>query len=322
MRCDLRRLALLAILPTLLGSCAAGTAGLEPAPAMPAARAGLRPEYRIFYDALSDYGDWVLIEPYGYLFRPSGELLGWRPYQSGFWAPTDSYGWVWISSEPFGWATYHYGRWMYDDYQGWVWRPGLEWGPAWVTWQMSDQYVGWSPLTWDQSSSGSGARVPGGGFLYTTVDRMGTTDLSLHLKRQSDLGESGATLKPLENSAEAGGVQIELGPPIARIERVTGRSLTRVRVDDALSTAGGGSGPEVHGGRSRPGAESGVEDMRRAAEQNAREARALTGRANRLPARLPVVRASGSAVRSAAQSRFPRGSARALRDSAAADSAK
>jgi hypothetical protein len=292
---------------------------------MPAARAGLRPEYRIFYDALSDYGDWVLIEPYGYLFRPSGELIGWRPYQSGFWAPTDSYGWVWISSEPFGWATYHYGRWVYDDYQGWVWRPGLEWGPAWVTWQMSDQYVGWSPLTWGQFSSGSGSRVPGGGFLYTSVDRMGTTDLSLHLKRQSDLGEAGAGLKAVENSAEAGGVQIDLGPPITRIERVTGRSLTRVRVDDALSAASGGRSADVgvRGGRSGAASDAGVDDMRRAAEQGAREARSLTGRANRLPARLPVVRASRSAVQSAAQSGFPiRRTGRASRDSTAADSAK
>src|SRR5262249_26137921 len=48
---------------------------------MPAARAGLLPEYRIFYDALKDYGEWTLIEPYGYVFRPNVSFIGWSPYQ-------------------------------------------------------------------------------------------------------------------------------------------------------------------------------------------------------------------------------------------------
>src|SRR5688500_6768431 len=60
-------LALLVACP--LAGCAAG--GYAPAStSMPAARAALRPEYRLFYDALQDYGDWVLIEPLGFVFRP------------------------------------------------------------------------------------------------------------------------------------------------------------------------------------------------------------------------------------------------------------
>jgi len=59
------------LMPLLLAGCA-GTADLTPARvSMPAARAALRPELRIFYDALQDYGDWILIEPFGYVFRPS-----------------------------------------------------------------------------------------------------------------------------------------------------------------------------------------------------------------------------------------------------------
>jgi hypothetical protein len=79
-------------------SCA--TIGLTPLQdSMPAARAGLSPEYRLFYDALQDYGDWTLIEPFGYVFRPYGNASSWRPYQYGYWAPSDVYGWVWISGE-------------------------------------------------------------------------------------------------------------------------------------------------------------------------------------------------------------------------------
>ena len=37
----------------------------------------------------SDYGDWVLIEPYGYVFRPRVGFDTWHPYWDGFWAPTD-----------------------------------------------------------------------------------------------------------------------------------------------------------------------------------------------------------------------------------------
>ena len=138
-------------------SCAAS--GLTPLPqSMPAARAALRPEYRIFYDTLTDYGDWTLIEPYGFVFRPRVHFATWQPYSDGFWVPTDVYGWVWVSSEPFGWATYHYGQWFLDSFQGWVWMPGLDWAPAWVDWRVTDNYVGWAPLGPNGTASASSYR--------------------------------------------------------------------------------------------------------------------------------------------------------------------
>src|SRR5438552_17186605 len=100
----------LAVLATQL-SCATsppaeGVSGPRP---QSAARLALAPEYRLFYDALQDYGDWVLIQPYGYVFRPRNNIVGWQPYLDGFWAANDLYGWVWVSAEAFGWATYQYG---------------------------------------------------------------------------------------------------------------------------------------------------------------------------------------------------------------------
>jgi len=139
-------------------SCA--TSGGPPPPSQPVARATLAPPLRVFYDALIDYGDWILIEPYGYVFRPAINQTDWRPYNDGFWAPTDSYGWVWISAEPFGWATYHYGTWFYDRFQRWVWLPGLDWGPAWVAWEESNDYVGWAPAQYR-----GGEMVPTGPFV-------------------------------------------------------------------------------------------------------------------------------------------------------------
>ncbi|MBI3539557.1 MAG: hypothetical protein HY076_04735 [Candidatus Eisenbacteria bacterium] len=125
----MRRLALSALALAAAATLGCASAGFTPqTPTMPAARQALRPEYRIFYDALTDYGDWVLIEPYGFVFHPKVDYASWRPYSYGFWAPSDTWGWVWISGEPFGWATYHYGSWLFDRFQGWVWMPGVDWG--------------------------------------------------------------------------------------------------------------------------------------------------------------------------------------------------
>ncbi|MGD8779490.1 MAG: hypothetical protein PVH88_11090 [Ignavibacteria bacterium] len=98
-----------------------------------------------FYAELSPYGEWIEIDYDLVVWRPRHVAYNWKPYLYGRWSWT-SYGWYWDSYEPFGWAVYHYGRWFYDDYYGWVWVPGDEWGPAWVEWRYSTDYIGWAPL--------------------------------------------------------------------------------------------------------------------------------------------------------------------------------
>lgn len=285
-----------ALLIAACGALSCATTGGTPSPpSQPAARLGLRPEYRLFYDALIDYGDWVLIEPYGYLFRPRVDPVSWEPYEDGFWAPTDVFdgGWVWISGEPFGWATYHYGRWFYDEFQGWVWQPGLDWGPAWVAWLMNDQYVGWAPM-------GAGARTPASSnardpYLFAPVDRLGSTDLSAHVRHRADLGAEVADVRPVENFAERAGVRIPLGPPIAHVERALGHALPRVKVEDLVPETAVAPGPQRGGvgrGASLPASGS-VEETRRAAEAAARAARELASRGAPLPGRVPIVRPIG-----------------------------
>lgn len=102
-------------------------------------------DFDFFYDELSPYGDWVEVDDYGYCFQPYGTGDDWRPYTDGYWADSDE-GWVWVSNEPHGWATYHYGRWVNVTDRGWLWVPGYEWGPGWVSWRESENYVGWAPL--------------------------------------------------------------------------------------------------------------------------------------------------------------------------------
>jgi uncharacterized protein YraI len=98
----------------------------------------------VFYDRLSPYGSWTWTHG-RHVWVPSGVDAGWRPYTRGRWIYTD-YGWTWVSNEPFGWATYHYGRWGYSNLIGWFWVPGNRWGPAWVSWRQSDDYLAWAPL--------------------------------------------------------------------------------------------------------------------------------------------------------------------------------
>ena len=260
-----------------MGGCAAS--GFQAvSPTMPAAKAGLIPEFRIFYDALEEYGDWNLIEPYGYVFRPRVSFVAWQPYQDGFWVPSDVWGWVWISAEPFGGATYHYGSWLRDDFQGWVWIPGLDWGPAWVDWQLADQYVGWAPL-------GPRGMNLGGWYSYAPLGQMASTNLKALIVPAQSIPEQIANAEPVNNPAERGGVTIHRGPKFELVERVAG-PLPRVRISEVAP----GAGSKRAGAPAAPAIEDDVEATQRAAEEATRQARTAAQRGGSPPQRLSVVR--------------------------------
>jgi hypothetical protein len=314
----MKRLRILALLTFALAQLSCAAAGLTPVKTtMPVARAGLAPEYRVFYDALEGYGDWTLIEPYGYVFRPDVNFVAWRPYDDGFWAPTDVYGWVWISSEPFGWATYHYGQWMYDRFQGWVWLPGLDWGPAWVAWQQTDDYVGWAPLTPRGYDPGL---LPGGGYTYVPMSAMGATDLRAREVPRVQVEPSLENAKPVRNVVTRGGVAINLGPSIDLVERAAG-PLPRVKLAEVAPAGGlrrGGAGAAARAG----GSEDPIDATRRAAEAAADQARAISAEGGSLPQRVSILRPGGAPGGRApsATRRAPGRGRGAPRDSTARDS--
>jgi hypothetical protein len=99
----------------------------------------------LFYDVLAPYGDWLWLDPWGWVWTPRHMPTGWRPYTSGRWLYTDA-GWTWVSDLPWGWAPFHYGRWTHDAGHGWLWVPGTIWAPAWVAWRWGEGWVGWAPL--------------------------------------------------------------------------------------------------------------------------------------------------------------------------------
>lgn len=101
-----------------------------------------------FEAELDQYGQWVYLAPYGYVWVPGGVEADWRPYWNGRWAWLPLTGWTWVPYEPWGWATFHYGRWHWGVDFGWYWIPTSIWGPAWVSWWWDMDYLGWAPLSW------------------------------------------------------------------------------------------------------------------------------------------------------------------------------
>jgi Family of unknown function (DUF6600) len=98
------------------------------------------------YDqTLTEYGDWIMISPYGNVWKPFVANT-WQPYYYGHWVYSD-YGWTWVSYEPFGWIVYHYGYWLDNQYYGWVWIPADDpWSQARVDWNNYGNYICWAPL--------------------------------------------------------------------------------------------------------------------------------------------------------------------------------
>jgi hypothetical protein len=120
---------------------------------------------------LDSNGSWQYEAEVGYVWRPT-VAVGWQPYTNGRWAWT-TYGWTWIPNESWGWAPSHYGRWGYSAGLGWYWVPGHVWGPAWVSWAVGADYVGWCPLGYRDravavgvgSAYATGHAVPRGSFV-------------------------------------------------------------------------------------------------------------------------------------------------------------
>ncbi len=105
-------------------------------------------ELQDFEAELDEYGDWVYLRPYGWVWVPRGVDDDWRPYYNGRWTWLGLAGWTWIPYEPWGWVPFHYGRWGWGVGYGWYWIPTSIWGPAWVSWWWDPFYWGWAPLSW------------------------------------------------------------------------------------------------------------------------------------------------------------------------------
>jgi hypothetical protein len=201
-----------------------------------------------FQAPLQPYGDWVVVGNYGRVWRPR-VAAGWRPYYYGRWEWTNE-GWFWASDEPWGWAAYHYGRWAYDPYYSWVWVPGNEWAPAWVSWRVSGDAVGWAPLA--PGFSAYVTTYPFVDFWWTFVPSGRFCSMPVHsvayapgyARRWYDATAPAPAFVPRPGLGRGGGATPAWGGPAPRmIEQHIGRPLAPVRIVGAPSP----------GARGRPG---------------------------------------------------------------------
>ena len=222
-----------------LTSCAVGGGAGSGAPApddlpvrqvrpMDAARLGLAPNLRPFYDELAQYGDWVLAEPRGWVFRPRVNSVAWRPYQDGHWEPSYTFGWVWESNDPFGWITDHYGFWFHDSFQGWVWQPQGSWAPAWVAWVQVGDFVGWAPLGPDDQTNYD--RVPGGVFTYVPSNSLAQPSASSHAAYVNSVPADQGEVRPIETVTAYRGVYWNAGPDLNAV--IGHAAADRLRFDE------------------------------------------------------------------------------------------
>jgi hypothetical protein len=107
-------------------------------------------ELRAYSYDLDNYGRWVQVPDYGYVWTPTVVVgASWSPYRHGRWIWWGG-DYVWVAYEPWGWAPYHYGRWSFIINIGWCWVPPVAsevyWSPGYVGWVRTADYVAWVPL--------------------------------------------------------------------------------------------------------------------------------------------------------------------------------
>lgn len=186
-----------------------------------------------FHETLAPHGQWVVTASYGEVWAPA-VAAGWAPYVNGEWVYTD-WGWTWVSYDPWGEIPFHYGTWTWVDPQGWVWVPGRVWAPAWVTWAVTNDYVGWAPVppSFVLSRSGYSGRpvvvlptryvfVPARQFVGT---RVWTARIPV---RQNTAILHRATALTLY--AVSDGIVRNVGPTPQRLERAVGRRIEPVAI--------------------------------------------------------------------------------------------
>jgi hypothetical protein len=192
--------------------------------------------FRVFYNELSPYGQWVDYPSYGYVWIPSAGP-DFAPYSSnGYWIWTE-YGWTWVSGYSWGWAPFHYGRWDYDDSYGWFWVPDNEWGPSWVNWRRADGYYGWAPMRPGISLSvsfGSGYTVPNDRWRFVRDRDFSRTDINHYYINQTNnvtIIKHSSVINRTYTDQNRHATYVS-GPDRADVQKITGRTIQPVVIHD------------------------------------------------------------------------------------------
>jgi hypothetical protein len=194
-----------------------------------------------FFDELSPHGSWVSAGSYGRCWHPRGVHRDWQPYLNGEWVYTDE-GWTWVSYDPWGGDPYHYGTWTFSRAYGWIWIPGTIWAPAWVTWYVGDENIGWAPVPPSFSIgasgySGSPITVSRSSYVFVPATQFAGVNAGTVRVPVAQNSRLLARTKPVTRFALAGGILTSGGPTIAQVERASQRKISRVGAGDAHTKA-------------------------------------------------------------------------------------
>ena len=207
----------------------AAVVGFAVAPAAQA-QVGVNVTIGGFYDELAPYGRWVDCS-YGQCWVPARVAADWQPYSNGQWIYTE-YGWTWVSEDPWGGSPYHYGTWTSIQGYGWSWVPGTVWAPAWVTWNYSNDYVGWAPLPptvvfGASGYSGSPVVVTRTQYVFVPTNRFVGRNVASVRVAPGRSAEIFRQTRPVTGFAVTGGIVRNTSLPMATIERAGGKIETR-----------------------------------------------------------------------------------------------
>lgn len=194
--------------------------------------------FDFFYSNLSSHGSWMVSGEYGQVWQPDVYDDDWNPYYDGHWVYTDL-GWTWVSDYSWGAVPYHYGTWVVDADFGWVWVPGYTWAPSWVVFRTGPDYIGWAPvapsfsvgfsLGYSQPYAGSFVFVSTGDFL---APRMRSCVIP-HSRTSFIVNRT----RLVNNLVIENNIVVNRGPDLRTIERVSGRNLRPVRIEQVRNVA-------------------------------------------------------------------------------------
>ncbi len=192
-----------------------------------------------FATALDGYGSWIEVGGLGRVWHP-WVAADWRPYTYGRWVFT-SLGWTWVAYEPWGYFPHHYGSWAMTPY-GWVWVPGYTYVPANVTWLSVGGTIGWCatpPYGWSDRYRAFRYGYRRGfahgyeqGYWNGWDDARYANFVDSQDFTQEDIAPY---VRPGDRYVRVSRSQIRRlpnGPDRARIARVEGRPVPRVRIDE------------------------------------------------------------------------------------------
>jgi hypothetical protein len=197
---------------------------VQPAPTVAVSNSSVA-SVEVFYGTLAPYGEWVYVDGYGRVWRPSVAVVGpgFRPYgPGGYWVYTD-YGWSFESDWSWGWAPFHYGRWYLDGGYGWVWVPGTVWAPAWVSWRYGGGYVGWAPLPPAGSAIVVETYHPYWCFVETRY--LVARDVYHYAMPVQNYHAAFSATVAVQASASYGGARWSPGPPVGQVTQAVGHPI-------------------------------------------------------------------------------------------------